>query len=338
MPFSNLQQQSHGGGRSSQNSQRTNHSSSVDVDHSESEDDPQMAHGNDDDDSDVGQSETDEPYNLAPISRQGDNSMGAFDLSCHRSTTTSAMPFNQGDDEDNGPTTGETPLDLSKPTSRVPAPVQLAATDRLTLPSISRSVAMSAGRKTHIFGIERSPSVEEMVQPICVPALAYHHQQQQQQQQQQRYAAIHNMEEMHKFLAISPRYPFLNAFFNGAQQHQYADLFTRSQIASTGLYGPSSMEKILERRSHPAGGALTAQIQPMHQLSPTPPVTSSMYSTVSTTSHQKLKERYTCQYCFKVFPRSANLTRHLRTHTGEQVKIKIPINLDAVFIFRCLAK
>ncbi|XP_068151786.1 LOW QUALITY PROTEIN: transcription factor hamlet [Drosophila tropicalis] len=32
----------------------------------------------------------------------------------------------------------------------------------------------------------------------------------------------------------------------------------------------------------------------------------------------KLKDRYTCKYCGKVFPRSANLTRHLRTHTGEQ--------------------
>ncbi|XP_063243541.1 transcription factor hamlet-like isoform X2 [Bacillus rossius redtenbacheri] len=32
----------------------------------------------------------------------------------------------------------------------------------------------------------------------------------------------------------------------------------------------------------------------------------------------KLKDRYSCKYCGKVFPRSANLTRHLRTHTGEQ--------------------
>ncbi|CAD5215541.1 unnamed protein product [Bursaphelenchus xylophilus] len=30
------------------------------------------------------------------------------------------------------------------------------------------------------------------------------------------------------------------------------------------------------------------------------------------------KERYMCKFCSKVFPRSANLTRHLRTHTGEQ--------------------
>ncbi|KAL5280780.1 hypothetical protein ACFFRR_004660 [Megaselia abdita] len=32
----------------------------------------------------------------------------------------------------------------------------------------------------------------------------------------------------------------------------------------------------------------------------------------------KNKDRYSCKYCGKVFPRSANLTRHLRTHTGEQ--------------------
>ncbi|KAL4084661.1 hypothetical protein QTP88_027588 [Uroleucon formosanum] len=32
----------------------------------------------------------------------------------------------------------------------------------------------------------------------------------------------------------------------------------------------------------------------------------------------KPKDRYSCKFCQKVFPRSANLTRHLRTHTGEQ--------------------
>lgn len=31
-----------------------------------------------------------------------------------------------------------------------------------------------------------------------------------------------------------------------------------------------------------------------------------------------VRNRYSCKFCQKVFPRSANLTRHLRTHTGEQ--------------------
>ncbi|OXU24430.1 hypothetical protein TSAR_012233 [Trichomalopsis sarcophagae] len=35
-------------------------------------------------------------------------------------------------------------------------------------------------------------------------------------------------------------------------------------------------------------------------------------------AHGKIKDRYSCKFCGKNFPRSANLTRHLRTHTGEQ--------------------
>ncbi|XP_017774324.1 PREDICTED: transcription factor hamlet-like isoform X2 [Nicrophorus vespilloides] len=39
---------------------------------------------------------------------------------------------------------------------------------------------------------------------------------------------------------------------------------------------------------------------------------------ISQQSQGKVKDRYSCKFCGKVFPRSANLTRHLRTHTGEQ--------------------
>lgn len=40
---------------------------------------------------------------------------------------------------------------------------------------------------------------------------------------------------------------------------------------------------------------------------------------LNNSSHSgKVKDRYACKFCCKVFPRSANLTRHLRTHTGEQ--------------------
>ncbi|XP_037075872.1 MDS1 and EVI1 complex locus protein EVI1-B-like, partial [Pollicipes pollicipes] len=37
-----------------------------------------------------------------------------------------------------------------------------------------------------------------------------------------------------------------------------------------------------------------------------------------TQSTSRLKDKYWCKFCGKNFPRSANLTRHLRTHTGEQ--------------------
>ncbi|XP_044010199.1 MDS1 and EVI1 complex locus protein EVI1-B-like [Aphidius gifuensis] len=40
--------------------------------------------------------------------------------------------------------------------------------------------------------------------------------------------------------------------------------------------------------------------------------------TINVTNGLKTKDRYSCKFCGKVFPRSANLTRHLRTHTGEQ--------------------
>ncbi|XP_037958208.1 transcription factor hamlet [Teleopsis dalmanni] len=44
----------------------------------------------------------------------------------------------------------------------------------------------------------------------------------------------------------------------------------------------------------------------------------SLSSRVLQATTGKIKDRYTCKFCGKMFPRSANLTRHLRTHTGEQ--------------------
>ena len=45
---------------------------------------------------------------------------------------------------------------------------------------------------------------------------------------------------------------------------------------------------------------------------------SSNKTSASSTGVNKSRDRYSCKFCGKVFPRSANLTRHLRTHTGEQ--------------------
>ena len=49
------------------------------------------------------------------------------------------------------------------------------------------------------------------------------------------------------------------------------------------------------------------------------------------------KQKYSCRFCGKMFPRSANLTRHLRTHTGEQVTehsfISHATSLNKVYLF-----
>ena len=67
--------------------------------------------------------------------------------------------------------------------------------------------------------------------------------------------------------------------------------------------------------------------QPPQQQQEKPPGTFQMMraqiepinvSRTQTQSSSRLKDKYWCKFCGKNFPRSANLTRHLRTHTGEQ--------------------
>lgn len=63
---------------------------------------------------------------------------------------------------------------------------------------------------------------------------------------------------------------------------------------------------------------LRSQMSP-YATKPFQEILSSQTNAVNGSASSKAtKDRYSCKYCGKVFPRSANLTRHLRTHTGEQ--------------------
>ncbi|KAE9549603.1 hypothetical protein FO519_007177, partial [Halicephalobus sp. NKZ332] len=71
----------------------------------------------------------------------------------------------------------------------------------------------------------------------------------------------------------------------------------------------------------PSGNYMGGLLQAFHPPSNIPtslPTKLNSMNSVPTNIPRGSKERYTCRYCSKVFPRSANLTRHLRTHTGEQ--------------------
>ncbi|XP_012160024.1 transcription factor hamlet isoform X2 [Ceratitis capitata] len=76
----------------------------------------------------------------------------------------------------------------------------------------------------------------------------------------------------------------------------------------------------------PMGGRPAFNRAPERSDMPFPPepifrkslIPAGLIGSMLATASGKIKDRYTCKYCGKVFPRSANLTRHVRTHTGEQ--------------------
>lgn len=83
--------------------------------------------------------------------------------------------------------------------------------------------------------------------------------------------------------------------------------FSSSSSSSSSSVVPARISS--PQQSQSPQTSAPSQPQPSSNLPP--------YS-MAVTSGLKAKDRYSCKFCGKVFPRSANLTRHLRTHTGEQ--------------------
>nr|CAD7397835.1 unnamed protein product [Timema poppensis] len=107
----------------------------------------------------------------------------------------------------------------------------------------------------------------------------------------------------------SPRpYPFLNPnFLNGHHQPSPSGVPPSPQHQQ---HHPPPFDVLRAHHQHPA-------LQQHHPHQKSFPHNSPSEQQTNG-SGGKLKDRYSCKFCGKVFPRSANLTRHLRTHTGEQ--------------------
>ncbi|KAH9513464.1 hypothetical protein Btru_033122 [Bulinus truncatus] len=106
-----------------------------------------------------------------------------------------------------------------------------------------------------------------------------------------------------KFSSPFPRYPMTGpTTFPGLHSHQFS-MLPRPDIDKV-LSPMIKMEKSAEYSAHHHHHPHHPQQHGHHYGAPGAP--------------GKSKERYACKFCGKVFPRSANLTRHLRTHTGEQ--------------------
>ncbi|XP_076232799.1 uncharacterized protein LOC143178168 [Calliopsis andreniformis] len=85
-----------------------------------------------------------------------------------------------------------------------------------------------------------------------------------------------------------------------------------NRFSSTTSSTSSSSSQVVARIPSPGGQQQHSHPSQQQQSPSLPP-----YS-ISVQAGLKPKDRYSCKFCGKVFPRSANLTRHLRTHTGEQ--------------------
>jgi len=99
----------------------------------------------------------------------------------------------------------------------------------------------------------------------------------------------------------------------------------------TGFHHILPPPSLPQQSSSSVGGSNSTTGRPrhqMHSLSGLSPLLHLKGSNITSTlgspyisaggSLGKIKDRYSCRFCGKIFPRSANLTRHLRTHTGEQ--------------------
>ncbi|KAM3180427.1 hypothetical protein ACTXT7_016302 [Hymenolepis weldensis] len=111
------------------------------------------------------------------------------------------------------------------------------------------------------------------------------------------------------FLLPSPALSLLNCYYHSWLLNTLTLGNPLGSCKSIGSY-ESSVNNAIDLVIGKSKKTSVAPIKPQ-SLTSLPPLSPLDSSTSS-------KSRYQCPHCQKVFPRSANLNRHLRTHTGEQ--------------------
>ncbi|XP_074654534.1 MDS1 and EVI1 complex locus protein EVI1-B-like [Tubulanus polymorphus] len=207
-------------------------------------------------------------------------------------------------------------IDLSKlPASKSGEnpPLSGATTGQMEKPlDLTVKNTSTTSHKTHVFGDQQTTT------PKTTRKTTHHHQQQQQQQHQQT----------HKLAALGG-YPFPNPLLlDPMYRVDHAAKYSSFQEATKMMaYAQHQHQRYaaLAASSNSAYGPLAASIgYGTGQIKDLPTMMKLTGKPAPETHHQfspyaaKMKERYSCKFCGKIFPRSANLTRHLRTHTGEQ--------------------
>ncbi|CAH1775145.1 unnamed protein product [Owenia fusiformis] len=170
-------------------------------------------------------------------------------------------------------------MDLSKPTS--PAAGGDMPLDLSIKTTPKEDIPTEVSRKTHIFGEDKP---EPPKKPVATPTSLH-------------YAYPH----------LNPM--LLAAGMQGMQGMQGAQM-TKDKMRM--LQDVSKMMAFSPRFNMPSP-IFPSSKPPMMKMSKSPE------SFNFPSPNKKVSnDRYACKFCGKIFPRSANLTRHLRTHTGEQ--------------------
>ena len=126
----------------------------------------------------------------------------------------------------------------------------------------------------------------------------------------------HNMAAGHK-MAMDPKMALQSGMNPLALQQSMADATHKMAMQASMAADPTHMMSLSAPRIPMPylSGYYGRDLKMPHHMNPTGKLDLSLGPGAGL---QRLKERYACKFCGKVFPRSANLTRHLRTHTGEQ--------------------